>query len=69
MWVPKTRDFIEDLNEKIWGNQSFRGLGGVLGTSFGSTMLQEVWILPTLVYSYFLWIKNLFGADLRVVWN
>ena len=28
----------------------FSRLGGVLGTSFGSIMLQEVGILPTLVY-------------------
>ena len=28
----------------------FSGLGGVLETSFGSTTLQEVGILPTLVY-------------------
>ena len=33
----------------------FSSLGGVIETSFGSTMLQEVGILPTLVYSYFLW--------------
>ena len=31
----------------------FSGLGGVLETSFSSTMLQEVGILPTLVYSNF----------------
>ena len=37
----------------------FLGLGGVLEISFGSTKLQEVEILPILVYSYFLWIKNL----------
>ena len=29
---------------------NFSGLGGVLETSFGSTMLQKVGILPTLVY-------------------
>ena len=29
---------------------NFSRLGGVLETSFGSTMLQEVGILPTLVY-------------------
>ena len=27
----------------------FSGLGGVLETSFGSTTLQEVWVLPTFV--------------------
>ena len=51
------------------GKSKFPGLGGVLKTSFSSTTLQEVGILPTLVYSYFLWTKNLFRTDLRVVWH
>ena len=36
-----------------FGKSTFLGLGGALETSFISTMLQEVGILPTLVYSYF----------------
>ena len=61
-----------------FGKSIFFGLGGVLETSFGSTTLQEVGILPTLIYSYFLWIKKspygLFGLMIRfysslgVVW-
>ena len=31
-------------------NPNFFGLGGVLETSVGSTTLQEVGVLPTLVY-------------------
>ena len=50
MWVPKIRDFIEDPKEDIWGKSKFSGLGGVLETSFGSTTLQEIGVLPTLVY-------------------
>ena len=41
--------FIEDQKE-IWGKSKFSGLEGVLETSYHSTMLQEVEILPTLVY-------------------
>ena len=33
-----------------FGKSKFSRLGGVLETSFGSTTLQEVGILPTLVY-------------------
>ena len=33
-----------------FGKSKFSGLGGVLETSFGSTTLQEVEILHTLVY-------------------
>ena len=33
-----------------FGKSIFSGLGGVLETSFGSTTLQEVGTLPTLVY-------------------
>ena len=44
------RDFTEYPKEEIWGKSKFSGLGGVLETSFGSTTLQEVGILPILVY-------------------
>ena len=37
-----------------FGKSKFSGLGGVLETSFGSTTLREVGILPTFVYSYFM---------------
>ena len=50
MCVPKRRDFIEDPKKEIWGKSMFSGLGGVLETSYHSTMLQEVGVLPTLVY-------------------
>ena len=43
-WVPKRRDFTEDPNKEISGNQIFQGLEGVLETSFGSTTLQEIGI-------------------------
>ena len=33
-----------------FGKSKFSGLGGILETSFGSITLQEVEILPTLVY-------------------
>ena len=33
-----------------FGKSKFSGLGGVLETSFSSTTLQDVGILPTLVY-------------------
>ena len=33
-----------------FGKSKFSGLGGILVTSFGCTTLQEVGILPTLVY-------------------
>ena len=45
----KKRDFAEDPKEEIWGKSMFSGLGGVLETSFGSTMLQKVEVLPTWV--------------------
>ena len=51
-WVSKRRDFTEDQREEILGNKNFSGLGDVLKTSFGFTTLQEVGILPTLVYFY-----------------
>ena len=49
-WVPKMRDFTKDSKEDIWGKSKFSGLGGVLKTSFDSTTLQEIGVLPTLVY-------------------
>ena len=42
-----------------FGKSKFSGLGGVLETSFGSTTLQEVDILPTLVYFH---LKGCFGS-------
>ena len=45
----KKKDFIEDPNDEILGSQRFRL--GRLRTR--ATMLQEVGILPALVYSYF----------------
>ena len=47
--VPKMRDFTKDLKEKIWGKSKFSSLRGVLETSYHSTTLQEVGVLPTLV--------------------
>ena len=47
--VPKRRDFTEDLKEEIWRNQIF-WVWSALETSYHSTTLQEVRILPTLVY-------------------
>ena len=38
----------EDPKEEVSGNLIFLGLGGVLETSFGSSMLHEVYILPNL---------------------
>ena len=64
VWVPKMKDFTEDPKKEIWGDQ---GLGDVLETSFGSTTLQEVVILHTLVYFH---LKGCFGSisTLRSVW-
>ena len=45
----KTRDFTEDSSEEF-RKSNFFGLGGVLKTSFGSSTLEEVGILHTLVY-------------------
>ena len=55
----KNEEFHRRSKGGYFEKSNFSGLGGVLETSFSSTMLQEVGILPTLVYSYFLWIKNL----------
>ena len=73
------KDFTKDPKEKIWGKSKFSGLGGVLKTSYHSTTLQEVGILPILVYSHFLWIdlwkecigvfKGLFGLFLDNLWS
>ena len=49
-FVPKTREFAENPKEEIWGKSKFSGLGGVLETFDHSTTLQEVRVLPTLVY-------------------
>ena len=49
----KNEGFHRRSEEGDLGKSDFSGLGGVLKTSFGSIMLQEVGILPTLVYSYF----------------
>ena len=46
--VPKMRDFTEDPKEEIRGKSNFLGLGGVLETSYHSTTLKEVEILPGL---------------------
>ena len=46
----KNEGFHRRSEEEYLGKSDFSGLGGVLETSFGSTMLQEVGILPTLVY-------------------
>ena len=48
------RDFIEDPNEEILGKSKFSGLGGVLDTSYHSTTLKKVGILPTFVYFHHL---------------
>ena len=49
VWVPKGKDFDEDLKEEIRGKWKFSSLGGVIGTSYYSSTLQEVEILPLLV--------------------
>ena len=49
-FVPKMRDFAKNPKEEIWGKSKFLGLGGVLETFDHSTKLQEVRVLPTLVY-------------------
>ena len=49
----KNEEFHKRFEEGGMGKSDFLHVGGVLETSFGSTMLQEVEILPTLVYSYF----------------
>ena len=46
----KKEGFPRGPKEDIWGKSKFSGLGGVLDTSFSSTMLQEAGVLPTLVY-------------------
>ena len=49
----KNEGFHQRFEEGDFGKSDFSGLGSVLETFFGSTTLQEVGILPTLVYSYF----------------
>ena len=46
----KKKGFHQKSKGRNFGKSNFLGLGGVLETSFGSTMLQEVEILFTLVY-------------------
>ena len=46
MYIPKMRDFIEDPKEEILGNQGF----WAREASYHATTLQEVGILPSLVY-------------------
>ena len=53
MGTKKNEGFHQRSEEGDLGKSDFSGLGGVLETSLCSTMLQEVRILPTLVYSYF----------------
>ena len=67
MCTKKMRDFTEDPKEEIWGKSKISGLGGVLDTSYHSTTLQEVGILPTLVYFYPKGCLALF-PPLGVVW-
>ena len=45
MWVQKTRDFAKEF-----GKSKVSGLGSVTGLPRVSSTLQEVEILPTLVY-------------------
>ena len=54
----KKEEFYRRSKGRDFGKSNFSGLGGVLETSFDSTMLQEVGILPTLVYFPF---YGLFG--------
>ena len=49
----KKDGFHQRFKGADFGKSKISGLGGVLETSFGSTKLQEVGILPTMVYSYF----------------
>ena len=55
----KKKGFHQISKGGDFGKSKFSGLRSVLETSFDFSMLQEVGILHTLVYSYFLWIKNL----------
>ena len=45
-WVPRTRDFVEDQRKEIWEIK----VVGLRRLPTHSFMLQEVGILPTLVY-------------------
>ena len=49
----KNEGFHLRSEEGDLGKSDFSDIGGVLEASFGSTMLKEVEILPTFVYSYF----------------
>ena len=46
----KKEEFHQRSKERGFGKLNFSGLGGVLETSFGSSMFQEVGILPTFIY-------------------
>ena len=48
--ILKMRDFTKDPKEEILGKSKFSSLRGVLKTSYHSTTLQEIEILPTLDY-------------------
>ena len=54
----KNEEFHLKSKGRGFGKSNFLGLGGILETSFSSSMLQEVGILPTLVYFF----------SLRIVW-
>ena len=54
----KNKGFHRRSKGGDFGKLKFSRLGGVLETSFGSTTLQEVWILPTF---------GLFST-IRIVW-
>ena len=53
----KNEGFHQRFEEGDLGKSDFSGLGDVLETSFGSTTLQEVMILHTLLYFH---LKGLF---------
>ena len=48
--VPKNEEFRRRSKGGDLKKSKFPGLGGVLETSYHSTTLQEVGVLPTLVY-------------------
>ena len=48
--IPKMRDFIEDPKRELWGNHVFWAYEVLLGLPNLATALQEVGVLPTLVY-------------------
>ena len=67
-YIPKMRDFTEDPNEEISGNQRFRAREA----SYSCYYASRCRVLPTLVYFYLkeadlnsFGLKGLFGTDLR----